>query len=392
MRHGLLLAAVTTVTIPGLLAVLAVRGHEQVSAETGVPMAAATALPGQSPAASATGSATRNDLAVAGSDPLTVLSLMTHSAQAQGMSMLGKAAAAGLSTSYQGTELASQAELDGGVSTVSEVWHQADGGTVVRSAGASTADAGSALDTASPEGLFGVTKALVSMLGQHYVAVYRGAGSVVGRAAAVVELYRPDGSLAARFWLDKQTMVPLRREVFDASERVVSQAAFTRVRFGTLSGLQVAAGAGQAQSAWVTAASPAKFLASLAGAGWRLPGRLPDNLPLYRAASGSTASGEVVDLEYSDGLYDVSLFAERGTLAADLPGWQRVTVDSQQAYASGYAVTWAASGFVYTMIADAPPEAVTAFVAAIPRDGSPGVLGRLGRGFERLGRMVDPFS
>ena len=393
MRHGLLLTAVATVTIPGLLALLAVRAHEQVAAETGVAMAAAAALSGQSPAASATvRSAGRNNLAVSGGGPLTVLSSLTHSAQAQGMSMLDKAAAAGLATSYQGTELVSQAELDGGVSTVSQVWHQADGGTVVQSAGASTADAGSALETASPEGVFGVTKALVSMLGQYYVAVYQGDGSVVGRAAAVVELYRPDGSLAARFWLDKQTMVPLRREVFDTSERVVNQDAFTRVRFGALSGHQVAAGAGQAQSAWVTAAAPAKFLTSLAGAGWRLPGRLPDDLPLYRAASGRTASGEVVDLEYSDGLYDVSLFVERGTLAADLPGWQRVTVDSQQAYASGHAVTWATSGFVYTVIADAPPEAVTAFVAAIPRDGSPGVLGRLGRGFERLGRMVDPFA
>jgi hypothetical protein len=32
MRHGLLLTAVATVTIPGLLALLAVRAHEQVAA------------------------------------------------------------------------------------------------------------------------------------------------------------------------------------------------------------------------------------------------------------------------------------------------------------------------------------------------------------------------
>jgi sigma-E factor negative regulatory protein RseB len=398
MRHSLLLTAVTTVTIPGLLAGLAVRAHEHVAAETGGATAAAAAvLSGPLPVAPASARASvRNNVAgaeQAGGMPLTVLSSTTGSEQARGMSMLGQAAAAGLATSYVGTEVVSQTELGGDVSTVTQVWHQGGGGTMVQS---STDPADADLDAASPEGVFGVTKDLVAMLGQHYAAMYLGGGSVVGRPAAIVELYRPDGSLAASYWLDKQTMVPLRRELFDASERVVSQDAFTRVRFGALSGCQVAAVAWQAQattqSAWVAAASPAGFLASLARAGWQLPGRQPDNLPLYRAASGRTASGEVVDLEYSDGLYDVSLFVEQGTLASDMSGWQRVTVDGQQAYASGHSVTWAASGLVYTVIADAPPHTVAAFMAAVPRRGSAGFLGRLGRGFERLGRLVDPFA
>ena len=395
MRHGLLMAAVTSVTIPGLLAVLAVHSHDNasVAAETGVAMAAAaaTALSGPLPVAPAGArSSVRDNVAEAeeaDGSPLTVLST-TGTEQAQGMSMLSAAAAAGLATSYQGTELISQTELDGRVSTVSQVWHQGDGGTVVK-------DTDADLETASPEGVFGVTKVLVAMLGKHYVAAYRGGGSVVGRAAVVVELYRLDGSLAATYWLDKQTMVPLRRELFDTAERVVSQDAFTRVRFGALSGRQVTGAASPAppaaQPAWVAAASPARFLSSLVSAGWLVPGSLPDNLPLYRAASSGTASGEVADLEYSDGLYDVSLFVERGTLASDMAGWQRVTVDGRQAYVSGHSVTWTASGFVYTVIADAPPATVTGFVAAIPAGSSPGVLGRLGRGFERLGRMVDPW-
>jgi sigma-E factor negative regulatory protein RseB len=393
MRHGLLMAAVTSVTIPGLLAVLAVHSHDNasVAAETSVAMAAAaaTALP---VAPSGARSSVRDNVAEAeeaDGSPLTVLSSTTGTEQAQGMSMLSAAATAGLATSYQGTELISQAELDGRVSTVSQVWHQGDGGTVVK-------DTDADLETASPEGVFGVTKVLVAMLGKHYVAAYRGGGSVVGRAAAVVELYRLDGSLAATYWLDKQTMVPLRRELFDTAERVVSQDAFTRVRFGALSGRQVTGAASPAppaaQPAWVAAASPARFLSSLVSAGWLVPGSLPDNLPLYRASSSGTASGEVADLEYSDGLYDVSLFVERGTLASDMAGWQRVTVDGRQAYVSGHSVTWTASGFVYTVIADAPPATVTGFVAAIPAGSSPGVLGRLGRGFERLGRMVDPFA
>src|SRR5258708_34656908 len=83
----------------------------------------------------------------------------------------------------------------------------------------------------SPEGVFGVTKSLVAMLSKHYVAVYRGGGGAVGRAATVVEVYRFDGSLAARYWLDKQTMVPLRRELFDTTDNVISEDSFVQVKF-----------------------------------------------------------------------------------------------------------------------------------------------------------------
>jgi negative regulator of sigma E activity len=249
--------------------------------------------------------------------------------------------------------------------------------------------------------VFGVTKSLVALIDKHYVAVYQGGGAAVGRAAAVVELYRFDGSLAARYWLDKQTMVPLRRELFDTSENVISQDSFVQVKFGALAVPQLAAeGAAQSQatsqpasqSAWVAAASPARFLTSLAGQGWQVPGMLPGGLPLYEAASSKTTSGEVVDLEYSDGLYVVSLFVQRGTLAPDMPGWRQVSVAGRQAFVSGHSVTWAELGFVYTVIADAPPQTVTQVVGGLPRSGSPGVLDRLGRGFIRIASVINPFG
>ena len=83
---------------------------------------------------------------------------------------------------------------------------------------------------------------------------------------------------------------------------------------------------------------------------------------------------------------------QRGTLAANMPGWRPVSVGGQQAFVSGHSVTWAGLGFVYTMIADAPPQTVTQVVGALPRSGSPGVLGRLGRGFTRLARVINPFG
>jgi sigma-E factor negative regulatory protein RseB len=239
----------------------------------------------------------------------------------------------------------------------------------------------------------------VALLGKHYVAAYHGAGSTVGRSAKVVDLYRFDGSLAARYWLDKQTMVPLRRELFDPSDHVTSQDSFVSVKFGVLAAPQLA-GAGiarvwsrsAAEPAWVTVTPPSRFLASLAGEGWPVPGGLPGGLPLYSAASARTTSGEVVDLEYSDGLNVVSLFVQRGSLASSMPGWQQASVGGQRAFVAGHSVAWAASGFVYTMIADASAQTVTQVVGALRHDGSPGVLERLSRGFIRLAHVINPFG
>ena len=415
IRHGLLMTAVVTVTVPGLLAMLAV-GHEHVAAEAGVATAAldGTPLSGPFPVAPPGARApVRNNVAAvqrAAGAPVTVLSRVTVDQQVMGMRLLDGAAGASLSTSYQGTELISQSGVDGSVETVSQVWHQGGGLTFVETSGgmtsagprpaASSDVASSDSVSGSPEGVFGVTKSLVALLGKHYVPVYLGDGAAADRAAKVVDLYRFDGSLAARYWLDKQTMVPLRRELFGTSDNVIGQDSFVQVQFGALAVSQ-SAGAAKARSqaeqpaaepAWVAAAPSAQFLASLAGQGWKVPGSLPGGLPLYAAASAKTTSGEVVDLEYSDGLYVVSLFVERGTLASAMPGWRQVRMDGQRAFVSGHSVTWAEPGFVYTIIADAPRQTVTQAVGALPRDSSPSVLDRLGRGLTRLARVFNPFG
>ncbi len=407
MRHGLLLTAVATVTVPGLLAMLAVVGHERVApaALDGTP------LSGPFPVAPATArAAVRNNVAAVQREagaPVTVLNRVTVSQQVEGMQLLDGAADASLSTSYQGTELSSQSSMAGSVKMISQVWHQGGGVTLVETPGGATPaaaqPAGAAdmtgSDSAAPEGVFGVTRPLVALLGKHYVAVYGGAGTAAGRAATVVDLYRFDGSLAARYWLDKQTTVPLRRDLFDNVDQLISQDSFTSVKFGALAAPQFA-GAGTvkawaqpaADPGWVTVAPASRLLSSLAGQGWQVPGSLPGGLPLYAAASADTASGEVADLEYSDGLNVVSLFVQRGRLASSMPGWQQVKVGGQRAFVSGHSVAWAVPGFVYTMIADASPQTMTQVVGALRHGGSPGVLDRLGRGFIRLAHAINPFG
>jgi sigma-E factor negative regulatory protein RseB len=405
MRYGLLMTAVATVTVPGVLAMVGVVGHDRVVADAAAGAAASAALEGSStglyPVAPAAARAPlRDDLAVqrAIGAPVTVLSWVTAGQQVTGMRLLAKAADAGLATSYQGTELISESGVGGRVVTVSQVWHASNGPTLVQTSdGPSSSPASPVAVSSSPVGVFGLTKSLVTLLGKHYVAVYRGGGAAGGRTATVVELYRFDGSLAARYWLDSKTTVPLRRELFDSSDNVISEDSFTRVQFGALAVPRFAGSAQRqweqaAQPAWVAAAAPAQFVASLGGQGWLLPVTLPGGLPLYAAASTSIAGDKVADLEYSDGLYVVSLFVQRGTLAPDMTGWQPVRVAGKQAYVAGHSVTWAAAGLVYTMITDASPQTATEVVGMLTPSNSHGLLGRLLRGFGRLGRLVNPFG
>ena len=416
MRHGLLMTAVATVTVPGFLAVLGVVGHDHVTARAGIAMQADTATAGSSlsgpfPVAPATARAgVRNDVAAQqrAADGLgTVFSRFTARREVLGLHLLNRAADAGLSASYAGTEQISQSGVDGTVLMTSQVWHQAGGRTVVRtSAGTSSSAPATAVTSGSPEGVFGVTKALVALLGQNYVAAYGGGGTVAGRPTAVVAVYHVDGALAARYWLDRSTMLPLRRELFGSSGQVLSEGTFTEVSLDVQAASAAARadsraattgaatpGTGQAAPAWVTASSPAAFRASLSGQGWPLPAVVSGGLPLYTAASARTGNGEAVDLEYSDGLYVVSMFVQRGNLAASLPGWQPVQVAGQQAFVYGRVVAWARAGFVYTLIADAPPATVSRVIAAVPgSSGSDGVLDRVGRGLARLVRLANPFG
>lgn len=397
---GLLTCAAVTVTIPGVLAVLAFLGHEHALA--GTDAIAVTALSGDSTvgplpsAPTGTDAAVRNSVAAVqrtSGAPVTVLSDVAASQQAFAMGLLGKAAVAGQETSYQGVEQTSQTGVGGTVKIVTQVWHQGGGLTLIRTSSGATSVASYESGGQSQAGVFGVTKAMVSLLGQHYVAVYRGTGAADGRVAAIVEVYRFDGTLAARFWLDSRTLVPLRREVFDASDQQVSEDSFVNVRIGSLAGSPAATAASAASGpAWVTASSPASLLASLAGQGWQLPATLSGGLPLYAASWTGAGVGQVTDLEYSDGLNVISLFVQRGTLAPSMPGWRPMILDGRPVYVSGHSVTWEGHGLVFTMIADAPPATVMTAVAGLPESDQPGLVDRLRRGFDRLAHLVDPFG
>jgi len=82
---------------------------------------------------------------------------------------------------------------------------------------------------------------------------------------------------------------------------------------------------------------------------------------------------------------------QRGTLAPKMPGWQKVSLNGHMVYVAEHSITWAGQGFVYTLIADAPPRTVEDVVAALPRSTAPGFFARIGRGLGRMADLVNPF-
>jgi len=217
-----------------------------------------------------------------------------------------------------------------------------------------------------------------------------GQGWTDDRQAQIVELRRPDGSLAARFWLDTETKLPLRREIFDSGARMISEDAFINLRLGS-SGLR-GMPATDARP-WSPRLDQAQ-IARLRMQGWPVPAELPGNLLLVAAHQTHAAVGPVIDLDYSDGLSVVSIFLQRGQLQGTLPGWRETRLQGHPVYSTNpnlRSVAWSAHGFVYTVIAEAPPATVDQIVDALPHDAGPGFWGRIGRGLGRLVSWVNPF-
>jgi sigma-E factor negative regulatory protein RseB len=372
----LLLAAALAVAVPGFL-VSACSGQ----ADTGTPAADVTAAAGHAPAGAKVPAAARRQSRV------------------RAARLLIQAAQSAVGMSYQGEEVVTRWNDGGGSVLVSRIWHVSGGQTVTQTVAAGVSLSSqpylsSDTDGQAPEGVLGVTAPLVQLLESHYLVAYAGAGSADNRPAQVVEAWREDGSLAARFWLDDATKLPLEREVFDTAVHVISQDVFINVQFADLRSAAVPAGLpADPEGSW-TDPMPAGQLLALRSRGWLVPSAVPGGLSLFTGAQTTTSTGTVLGLGFSDGLSVVSVFEQHGNLAAGLAGWQKTTVGGHTVYVAEpdqRSLTWSSRGMVYTVVADAPPQVVDAVVGALPHDTPPGFWKRLSRGLARLASLVNPF-
>jgi sigma-E factor negative regulatory protein RseB len=246
----------------------------------------------------------------------------------------------------------------------------------------------------SPGGLTGYTSKMLDLLARNYAVVRAGDGQVSGRATSVIEARRADGSAAGRFHIDRQTGLMLRRELLDDQGREVNLTFFTEIRPSVpKTRFVMTAVPRRIETPW-THELAGVDLGALKYQGWPVQSGLPGGLSLYDARQ-LDSRGPVVHLGYSDGLSVVSVFLERGTLdPRDVAHWRKATRGGRAVYLRDTVqqrAVWASRGYVYTVVADAPPPVVDNAVAALPHGGT-AFWERLGRGLDRLASWANPFD
>lgn len=307
-------------------------------------------------------------------------------AEARAMELLEGAAQAGRRLTYTGTQYVATWRSGATSSALVELHHDPERGSVL-------------LDPAPEQGAdvpaaAGVTAVLDPRMLRRLKASYSlqvtGPGRCAGRDASVIEARRPGGELAGRFWVDRDTGMLLRRDVFGSDGRRVRSSAFMdlSVRDGSSAEPRVSVVARTGTERPAPAA-----VERLQRHGWHVPEQLPDGFRLFE----TRLSGEVLHLAYTDGLSTLSLFAQEGRLGTEpMGGFTPESVAGQPVLvrrAAPERVVWAGGGTVWTLVSDAPEEAVRAVVAALPHDPAPdgGIGARLSRGLARLGGMLNPF-
>ena len=225
-------------------------------------------------------------------------------ALAAGIRLLHQAVQAARRVSYQGVQViswrapgGSSAWLGSGESRVMvDVWHRYGAGTLTRVAAPFRTWSGLDHDQASQQaaGTLGLTPALIGLLCAHYTVRPDGMGSDDGRQARIVEAFRGNGSLAARFWLDSATKLPLRRELFDSQARLISDDDFVGLALGARSARRAFTGS-PASPAPVGTVSPAPAGAAVPAAGTAVPAggtAVPDRGTAVPAGGTAPSGGD----------------------------------------------------------------------------------------------------
>ena len=199
---------------------------------------------------------------------------------------------------------------------------------------------------------------------------------VAGRPTRVVEVHQ-GGRLLERLYLDTQTNLLLERDQFDAGGQVVRRLAFESLRINP-------GGPPPSVPRSPSNHAPKKVTAD----GLTAPDALADGYERM----GAYRSGSVLQVLYSDGVYDISLFQQDGRLRrSDLPpAGERVPVGEatgwRYPWPGGQLVVWSAGGKVFTAVSDAPVDQVLTAVRSLPQAPSrePSLLGKIRRAAESL--------
>ena len=280
---------------------------------------------------------------------------------------------------YHGTQFVTIWDDGGTKAIIAEVSHSPGDGTTYRLVGGSKA-------SVLHDGLDG--PAVVELLLDGYQVSGAGYGSVAGRSAKIIDITRPDGSQAARLWVDRADCLLLRREVY-APDGVLTRAS------GFLD-VTVAQGWSVAAATSESAERPA--VVAIPSNGPDVPETFDDGLTLYDVRTVTVGAQKATHLLYTDGLSAVSVFYQEGRLdTRRLDDFESRRLGGAPVYAKAgppAKVTWSADGYVFTVVGDVPWASMGEIVEDLPHQAAAdnGVVARVGRGIERVSSWLNPFE
>ena len=316
----------------------------------------------------------------------------TDDDSASAVRWLERAAAAPDRVSYRGTQFVTSWGPQGASSAWLDIVHTAQQGSQISVLGAGATNGVKAfVQHHSTTGALTVDGGPLSLLTATYQLVDAGSGVAAGRRAAVVEAWRPDRTLAARFWIDRATGLLLQRHVFTVDGHALVRATvFTDLRIeknGFIGHLppMLPSNAGEP-------VAPSERPA-LRDEGWNCSDVLTDSLQLYDVRRDAGA----LQFSYSDGLFNLSVFEQRGELdPAALTGYTGVTLPAggvvHVRYGMPSSAVWSSDGIVYTLVGDIPYDVMARVIASYPhqRPDDGGAMERLSNGLAKMSKWLTP--
>jgi len=309
---------------------------------------------------------------------------------------LERAAQAPDRVSFHARQLVTSWGPNGASSALLDVIHVAQQGSQVSAVGSGGSEGATAFVQRNTSHGPSVDGGPLALLKATYELLFVGTTRTLSRKAVVIEARREDGTRAARFWIDQGTGLLLRRQLYTVDgSQLVRSTVFTALRVGPDTEFighlapmlpdsgDDPVGTGEA--------------GAIRAEGWNCADQLPNSLQLYDVHRDS--SGNSLQFSYSDGLFNVSVFEQRGKLdAASLAGYtEHATAEGGPVYLRygmpSYAV-WESGGIVYTLVGDIPYDVLDRVIAAFPHEPPPkvGALQRVGKGLAKMALWLTPMG
>jgi len=211
---------------------------------------------------------------------------------------------------------------------------------------------------------------------KNYILDIGPSAAVAGRKAITITLVsKYNGVLAQRVWIDAQTRIVLERETYDSDGTISSKTSFDSIRFVSelpkdLFDLSVPAG--MHVEPGTTYAKPVESIDAIrSGVPFPIisPQYVPQGFTFDQASLGTRNGIQTVQLLYTDGLRDFSLFENATDRLPDLVSPRQFDVDDTTGITDEIAgetlLSWNANGLNITLVGDMPAKLLARIGASL---------------------------